>query len=57
MKFYMLLSLIATTAVSFGLDIPSGVYRMSELDEAQAKAAEKEKALCFIESYASLKPT
>lgn len=57
MKKLVLFFIIASTAMSFGLTIPSGVFRMNELGEAKAKAAEKQKPLCFIQSYASLKPS
>lgn len=56
-KFFTLICFITSTTVSWGLDIPSSVYRMDDLETARQVAAEKEKPLCFIESMAALEPT
>ncbi len=55
MKLLTLFFLAASTAVSFGLDIPSSVFTMDELDEAKTKASERQKALCFIQTSSKLK--
>jgi len=56
-KFHTLTVLIASTAASFALEMPSGVFRMENIEEARKLAAEKEKPLCFIKSWADMAPT
>lgn len=46
-KCVYILMLLSTVAFA-GFDLPRGIFRMSELDEARAKAEEEKKAITFV---------
>lgn len=50
------LSLALSTSLS-ALTLPSSVFHLEELEEAQALAAEKSKPICFVYTYEAIKPS
>jgi len=57
MKTVIVLFYLLSASYLWALDIPKSVYRMADIDKARQEAADAEKPVCFIQSYAKLKPT
>jgi len=41
----------------WALDMPKTVYRIADIDTARQEAADDQKPVCFIQSWAKVKPT